>query len=246
MSAAVFAGSGAALAAAEKPVTIKVISSMATRQILSELFAQFEKKSGNKVELEAVGGVTAAKRVEAGGAFDVVILASNAIDKLVASGKIAQGGKVDLVKSGVAVAVRKGAKTPDIKTEEALKKAVLGAKTISYSTGPSGVYLSELFKRWGIWDQIKDRVITPAPGIPVGSLVAKGEVELGFQQLSELLHVEGITLLGPLPANIQTMTVFSAGITANTKQQAAAKKLLQFLASPETAKVKTKNGMDPI
>ena len=246
MSITGFAISGTALAATGEPVTIRVISSMATRQILSELFGQFEKQSGYKIELESVGGVTAANRVEAGENFDLVILASNAITKLIDSGKIVHGSNVDLVKSGTAIAVRKGAKTYDISSEEAVKQAVLNARTISYSTGPSGVHLSDLFKRWGIADQIKDRIVQPAPGIPVGSLVAKGEVELGFQQLSELINVEGIVVLGPLPADIQKMTVFSAGITAKSEQQKAVKELLQFLTSPETSKVKTNNGMEPM
>lgn len=245
MCAIGFTASGATAAPSEKTAPIRVISSMATRPILTELFAQFEKKTGQTVTLEAVGGVTAAKRVEAGEEFDLVILASNAITKLIESGKIAQDGKVDLVRSGVAVAVRKGSRTFDIGNEAAVKQAVQDAKTISYSTGPSGVYLSKLFERWGIADQIKDRIVQPAPGIPVGSLVAKGDVELGFQQLSELLHVEGITILGPLPSDIQIMTVFSAGITGNTKQRDAVRELLDFMTSPDTAKVKTDNGMDP-
>ena len=245
MCVAGFATSGAA-PASEQPATIRVISSMATRQILSELFAQYEKQAGVKVVLESVGGVTAAKRVEAGEAFDVVILASNAIAKLMDSGKIVKGSKVDLVKSGVAIAVQKGGRTFAVTNEEAVKQAVLSAKTISYSTGPSGVYLSGLFTRWGIAEQIKDRIVQPAPGIPVGSLVAKGEVELGFQQLSELLHVEGIVILGPLPADIQTLTIFSAGVAGTTKQPEAVANLLQFLSSPDTAKTKIQNGMEPM
>jgi len=225
--------------------SIRVISSMATRTMLSELFDQFEKQSGQKVELEAVGGVTAAQRVEAGEAFDVVILASNSIDKLIGSGTIAQGSRVDLVKSNVAVAVREGADTYDISNEEALKQAVLAVKSLGYSTGPSGVFLSDLFKRWGIADQIKDRIIVPPPGIPVASLIAKGDVELGFQQLSELIHEAGITILGTLPAEIQTTTIFSAGITKNTGQPEAVRNLLKFLTAPEAAPVKIKNGMEP-
>jgi len=231
----------------EKPesASIKVISSMATSRILSELFAQFEKQSGQKTRLEAVGGVTAEDRVRRGEDFDLVVLASNAIDRLTTEGRVVQGSRVDLVKSGVAVAVRKGARTFDISNEEAVKKAVSTVNSLSYSTGPSGVYLSELFKRWGIFGQIEDRIVVPPPGTPVASLVAKGEVELGFQQLSELIHAEGIIVLGPLPADIQIPTIFSAGIAKNTKQQEAVKKLLQFLAAPETADIKRKNGMEP-
>lgn len=239
------AASGESASVSTDSVPIRVVSSMATRPVLVTLLSQFEKESGYTVELESVGGVTAARRVEAGEAFDLVILASGALEALTESGKIARDSRVDFVRSGVAVAVRKGERTFDISTEEAVKQAVLNARNISYSTGPSGTYLSDLFKRWGIDETIKDRIVQPAPGIPVGSLVAKGEVELGFQQFSELLHVEGIVVLGPLPAEIQTMTVFSAAMTTTTPQRNAVDQLLKFLTSPATAGVKRENGMEP-
>ncbi|MEQ1658988.1 MAG: substrate-binding domain-containing protein, partial [Hylemonella sp.] len=182
------------------------ISSMATRQVLAELVAAYQKHAGQEVAIASVGGVDAAKRVAAGEVFDVVILASDAIDKLIASGHVLAGSKVDLVHSGVAVAVRKGAPQPDISSEDAVRQAILAARNISYSTGPSGVALAKLFERWGITEQIKDRIVTPPPGIPVGSLVASGEVALGFQQLSEMLNLEGLSVLGPLPPAIQITT----------------------------------------
>ncbi len=158
-----------------------------------------------------MGGVDATKRVEAGEAFDVVILSANAIDKLIDSGKILPNSRIDLVKSGVAIAVKEGAQIMDVSSEETVKQAVLAANTIAYSTGPSGVYLTEVFEHWGIAEQIKDRIVKVPPGVPVGSLVAKGEVELGFLQLSELLHLKGIIILGPLPTDIQIMTHFQQG-----------------------------------
>lgn len=246
MSMANLAAAAPGVAAVDNPATIRIISSMATRQVLAELIEQFEKQSGYKIEIESVGGVDAAKRVEAGEAFDVVILASNAIDKLIDSGKIVSGSRVDLMKSGVAIAVREGTGAVDVSSEEAVKQAVLGAKTLSYSTGPSGVYLTGLFERWGIADQISDRIVKAPPGVPVGSLIAKGEVELGFQQLSELLHLKGIVILGSLPADIQIMTIFSAGVTANSQQKYAIEALLNFLASPEATEVKVHNGMELI
>ncbi|CNC77591.1 extracellular solute-binding protein [Yersinia pseudotuberculosis] len=193
-----------------------------------------------------MGGVDAAKRVEAGEAFDVVILSANAIDKLIDSGKILPNSRIDLVKSGVAIAVKEGAQIMDVSSEETVKQAVLAANTIAYSTGPSGVYLTEVFERWGIAEQIKDRIVKVPPGVPVGSLAAKGEVELGFQQLSELLHLKGIIILGPLPTDIQIMTHFSAGVPLKTNQQEAIKVLLDFLASPAATEAKIKNGMEPI
>jgi molybdate transport system substrate-binding protein len=219
---------------------------MATRQVLADLVTAFEQQTGQTVVIESVGGVDAAKRVQAGEAFDMVILASDAIDKLQAAGCVQSGSKVDWVRSGVAVAVRAGAQALDIATESALKAAVLAAGSISYSTGPSGVALARLFERWGVVDQIQHRIITPPPGVPVGSLVARGEVELGFQQLSELINLEGIQILGPLPDAIQIVTTFSAGVCANAAQVDAARAFLKFINAPQAADAKRRQGMDPI
>ena len=224
---------------------IKLISSMATREILTELIAQYQATTSQTVVAEAAGGVDVAKRVLAGEAVDVVVLAANAIDQLIADGKLLAGSRVDLVKSGVAVAVPAGARRPDISTEDAVKQAVLAAKTLSYSTGPSGVYLLKLFERWGILETIKPRIVQAPPGVPVGSLVAKGEVELGFQQLSELINLQGITVLGPLPPAIQTITTFSAGVSAASKDAEAARGLVAFMAAPAAAAIKRKQGMEP-
>ena len=247
ISVASFAASGVAFAASGNPGTIRVISTVALRQVFNELFPQFEKQTGYKIELETGGTVAVDKRVEAGEPFDVVVQVSTSIDKLIASGKIKLGSKTDLVRSGIAVAVKKGAKTPDISNAEAVKQAVLGSKTIGYSSGPSGLYMLELFKRWGIAEQIKDRLVQPPSGTQIGRLIAKGEVEIGFQQLGEFIHIgDEITVLGPLPADIQLINIYSAGITVQTKQQEAVEALLKFLTSPEASGAKTKNGMEPI
>lgn len=224
---------------------LKMISSMATRELLSALAAQFARHSGQPVEAEAAGGVDVAKRVEQGEAFDLVVLAANAIDKLMASGKVLPGSRRDLVESGVAIAVRAGAARPAVATEEDVKAAVLAAPTLSYSTGPSGVYLEKLFERWGILEQIRARIVVPPPGTPVGSLVASGKAALGFQQLSELMNLEGIAVLGPLPAAIQTLTVFSGGICAASMRPDAGRALLDYMASAETADIKRRHGMEP-
>ena len=224
---------------------IRIISSMATKQVLADLIALYRQAHPDTViELESVGGVDAAKRVQAGEAFDIVALASNAVDQLVADGKVVAGSTVDVVRSGVALAVRRGAPHPDITSEAAVKQAVLAARTLGYSTGPSGVQLANLFERWGIAEQIKDRIVTAPPGVPVGSLVAKGEVELGFQQLSELMSLEGIDVLGPLPAQIQIITTFSAGLATASTQPEAVRALLAFLVSPATGPTKQRNGME--
>ena len=227
---------------------LRGISSMATRQVLAELTAAYAASApeAGPVQIESVGGVDAAKRVAAGEVFDVVILASDAIDKLLAAGHLLPGSKVDWVHSGVAVAVPAGAPLPDLSSEDAVCAAVLAAPSISLSTGPSGVALSKLFERWGIAEQIAPRMVQAPPGVPVGSLVAKGEVALGFQQLSELLHVQGIQIVGPLPPAIQITTTFSAGVGALSQQVDAARALLAYLASPLTAEAKRKQGMQSV
>ena len=225
--------------------TLRGISSMATRQVLADLGAAFEQRTGCPVAIESVGGVDAAKRVAAGEAFDVVILASDAIDKLIAAGHLRAGSRVDLVRSGVAIAVRAGAPVPDVSSEVALQQAVRSARSISYSTGPSGVALAQLFERWGMADEVRGRTVQAPPGVPVGTLVARGEVALGFQQLSELIHVQGIRIVGPLPADIQITTTFSAGLGAHSSQAAAVRALLDYMASPQAAAAKLRQGMEP-
>lgn len=222
---------------------------MATRQVLAELAAGFEQQGGCPVTIESVGGVDAAKRVQAGEAFDLVILGSDAIDKLIAAGHLQPGSRVDLVRSGVAVAVRAGEPLPDIGSEDAVKQAVLAARSVSFSTGPSGVALAALFERWGIADEIKPRLVQAPPGVPVGTLVARGEVALGFQQLSELLHVPGITIAGPLPPEIQITTTFSAGLPVGlvpgSAQAQQVQALLAYITSPQAAEAKRRQGMEP-
>jgi molybdate transport system substrate-binding protein len=226
-------------------VTIKGISSMATRQVLAELVAAYEARTGAAVAIESVGGVDAARRVQSGEPFDVVVLASDAIDQLIAAGSVLPGSRVDLVHSGVALAVRAGALRPDIGSEAGVRAAVLAARRLSYSTGPSGVALAKLFERWGIADEIRGRIVTAPPGVPVGTLVARGEVDLGFQQLAELIHVQGIELLGPLPPDIQITTTFSAGVCSASTQADAVRAVLRFMASPEAAEAKRRQGMEP-
>jgi len=221
------------------------ISSMATRQLLAELAEVYRQQSGVAVEFESLGGVDAAKRVQAGEAFDVVVLAADALAKLVAGGSVLADSKTDLVRSPVAIAVREGAALPDVGSEDALRRAVLRARTLGYSTGPSGVALMALFDRWGIAGTVRERIVQAPPGVPVGQLVASGEVELGFQQLSELLHLPGIAVLGTMPSGTEIVTTFSAGLCATSVQPEAVRALLAFLRSPAAADAKRRHGMEP-
>ena len=218
---------------------------MATRLLLSGLVDGFQQRSGLRVAIESVGGLDAAKRVQAGEAFDFVVLASDAIDRLTASGHVQAGSRVDFARSGIAVAVRASAPQPDISTEAALREAVRSARSVSYSTGPSGVAVAKLFERWGMTQEIQGRLVQAPPGVPVGGLVARGEVALGFQQLSELMHLDGISVLGPLPAAIQVTTTFSVGICTGSLQVGAVQALLAYMTSAEATAVLRSNGMSP-
>lgn len=225
---------------------IRIISSMATKALLADLGRMYEAQAPEfSVQIESVGGVDAAQRVQAGEVFDGVVLASNAIDKLLKEGKLKAGSRIDLVHSGVAVAVPAGAPCPDISTQEALKQAVLQAPNIGYSTGPSGVQLIQQFERWGITEQVKDKLVQAQPGIPVGALLAQGRVALGFQQHSEMMNVPGITVLGPLPEAVQITTIFSGSVASTATQASAMQDLLRFWASAATAATKQRHGLTP-
>jgi molybdate transport system substrate-binding protein len=221
---------------------------MATKALLGKLCAAYAQQSAQAVQIESVGGVDAAKRVQAGEALDLVLLASDAIERLIASGHVLSGSRVDWVQSPVAVAVPASAQLPDISTPEALKNALLAAPSISYSTGPSGNYLAKLFEQWDIAQAMQAKLIVPPPGQPVGSLVASGQVALGFQQLSEMLSVPGITVVGNLPEGAAFITTFSAGIPTGLAPERvkAVQIFLEFLKSSETAATKLAQGMSPL
>ena len=224
---------------------LRGISSMATRLVLADLAADWQRAGGVPVHFESVGGVDAAKRVAAGEAFDLVVLASDAIAKLEAAGHVLPGSRVDLVHSGVAVAVPAGAALPDLSSEDTVRAAVLAAPSIGYSTGPSGTALLALFERWGLRNQLADRLQQAPAGVPVAALVARGEIALGFQQLSELIHVPGIQIAGALPPAIAIDTIFSGAVCSRGGQPEAARALLAYLASPAAAGAKQRQGMAP-
>jgi molybdate transport system substrate-binding protein len=205
----------------------------------------YERETGCAVRGEAAGGIDVARRIRAGEPVDVVVLASGVIDKLILEGTLIDGSRVDLVRSGIAIAVRANGARPEVGTEGQVRSAVLAARSLSYSTGPSGVYLEGLFEHWGILPALRGRIVVPPPGVAVGSLVASGSVEIGFQQLSELSNLAGIQILGPLPPEIQSMTIFSGAVPVAGTHPAAACELLAFMASPATAALKTLHGMEP-
>ncbi len=224
---------------------ISGISSMATRLVLAELAGAWRARSGVDVDFESVGGVDAAKRVQAGEALDLAVLDADALEKLAATGRVVAGSQAALVRSGVAIAVRAGAPRPDVSTEEALQRAVLAARTIGHSTGPSGTALLRLFERWGLLDALRPRIVQAPPGVPVGKLVADGQVELGFQQYSEMMNVPGIAVLGPMPPGCGIVSIFSAGLCAASTRPEAVRALIEFMHSPDAVEAKRRHGMEP-
>jgi molybdate transport system substrate-binding protein len=240
IAAGAFLLSGAAGAA-----EIKVLSTQATEEAYKELVPQFEKASGHKVTTIFTGTLGAMKRLSDGEAYDLLIMSRQSIDELTKSGKVVAGSRTDLAHSDVGVAVGKGKPKPDISSVDALKKTLLSAKAIGYSTGPSGVYVIAMFQKLGIADEIKGKLKQTPTGVFVGSIIANGEVEIGFQQVSELSFFPGIDYVGPLPAEVQLITVFSAGIPTGAKQVDAAKSLVSFVTAPAAGNVFKKHALDP-
>jgi len=224
---------------------IKVMASVAIKDAYLELQPGFEKASGNKVVTDWVPTVEMMKRLKEGEKVDLVLMSSTNIDELTKLGRLTAGTKVDVVRSGIGVAVRKGAPHPDISSGEKLKATLLAAKSIAYSTGPSGVYLVGLFEKMGIADAIKAKT-TQITGVPVGELVARGDAEIGFQQVPEILPVKGIDYLGPLPADVQSVTTFSTAIHTDAKAGEAAAAWVKYLTAPAATEVIRKHGLEQV
>jgi molybdate transport system substrate-binding protein len=212
--------------------------------VLLDAAPHFEKASGHKVSMAFVGSVDILKRLRAGDKnADLIVLQVSSIDELAAEGLVVKGSRVDFARSLVGAAVRAGAPRPDISSGDALKRTLLAAKSIVVSSGPSGTYMLGLFERMGI---PRDRTMQARPGVQTGLLVARGEAELCFQQVSELLPVKGIDFLGPLPADVGHVTVFAGGLHSAAADPPAARALMQYLASPAAAPVLNAKGMAPM
>jgi molybdate transport system substrate-binding protein len=224
---------------------MKVISSLAIKAAYLELLPRFERESKLNIDTEWVGMSDIRKRMLSGEVCDVVIGSAGLMEDLMRIGSLDSRSRVDLVKAGVGAAVRSGAKQPDLATVEALKAALRAAKSIVYSSGPSGVYVAELFQRLGLEDELKAKARQAPPGVLVGELVAKGEFELCFQQLPELRQVAGIDFVGPLPAEVQLVTLFTGAVHSKAADAKGAESWLRFLRSPDAEQVIRKHGMEP-
>jgi molybdate transport system substrate-binding protein len=234
---------GLAFGGAAQGADITVIATAGVKEAYLVLVPQFEKASGNKVATTWSGTADVMKRMKAGEVFDAVVAPSNALEELTDTGRVMAGSRSDIARSLVGVAVRAGAPKPDVGSPEALKRTLAAAKTVGVSTGPSGVYMTSLFQRMGVLDEVKPKFRTPPSGAAIGELIAKGEAEIGFQQVSELIHFPGIQFIGALPEALQQTTVFSGGVHVNAREPDAARAFLKFLASPQHAALLQKHGL---
>jgi molybdate transport system substrate-binding protein len=248
VAASAAAALAATIATTAGAAEIKLMHGGAFTQIVRAVVPEFERETGHKVVLirETVGALT--KQIEGGAAFDVAVLTPEAIDALAGKGKIAAGSRTDLARVGVGVVVKEGAPLPDIRTVEGFKQALLSAKSVAYidpeAGGSSGIYVAGLLDRLGVAAQVKPKAKLIHGGA-VAEHIADGEAELGIHQISEILPVKGIVLVGPLPQEIQNYTTYSAGISANAKEPAAAKALLAALSGPKAAAALKQKGMEP-
>ncbi|HYC47509.1 MAG TPA: substrate-binding domain-containing protein [Burkholderiales bacterium] len=224
---------------------IDVMMTLAFKEAFVELAPRFERESGHEINGGTVPTAVMVRRLKEGDRTDVVISSAAALAELIEAGVLDRTSRTDLAACGVGVAVRAGAPRPDLSCAESFRRAVLGAESIVYSHGPSGVYLNALFDRMGIAGEIASKV-KRVQGEPAGGLVARGEAEIGFQQMSELLPVPGIDIVGPLPPEIQEITRFAGAVHARTKQPEAASALVKFFTTPDAREVMKAKGLEPV
>ena len=238
---------GAAIGAvtAANAAEINVIASTAMREVMEELGPMFERASGHKVTVTFMSGAVLPVKLKEGAQADLVVTTPETVDDLVKAGKVAPGSGAPFVRSAAGVAVRAGAKKPDVSTPEALKAALLAAKTVGYSQGPSGVHFNTVIARLGIADQVKAKGVVPPLGQRVGTLIAEGKAEIGVQQITELLLIPGIDFIGPLPKELQANIVYATATPSTAKEKAGAAALVKFMSSEPAVPAIKKLGLDP-
>ena len=246
---AAFIAGALGLAAPAHAAEVKVLTAGAFKQVVLALVPNYERQTGNHVTVDNGTTGQLKKRIEGGEAFDVLVITPAVVDEMIASGKLAAGSKVNLASVGIGVVVKQGAPKPDIATVDEFKRALLKAKTVAYidpaSGGSSGIYIDKLLVKLGIADQIRPKAKLKKGG-HVADLIVSGEAELGIHQISEIVPVKGVTLVGPLPKEIQNTTTYAAGLSASAKDKAAAQELIQYLSGPDAAAVLKSKGMEPV
>jgi molybdate transport system substrate-binding protein len=238
-------GAAMSVATTATAAEIKVIASTAMREVLEEIGPMFERASGNKVTVVFYSGAVLPGKIKEGEQADLVFTTPDTIDDLTKAGKLVPGSAAQFVRSAAGVAVRAGAKKPDVSTPEALKAALLAAKTVGYSQGPSGVHFNTVIAKLGIADQVKAKGVVPPLGSRVGTLVAEGKAEIGVQQITELLLIPGIDYVGPLPKELQANIVYSTATPTTAKEKAGAAALVKFIKSEAAVAPIKKLGLDP-
>ncbi|HEY6254521.1 MAG TPA: substrate-binding domain-containing protein [Xanthobacteraceae bacterium] len=242
----VAAALGAAMmATGARAAEITVIGSTAMTEFIEAVAPLFEHDSGHKVKASFLSGSALPVKVKEGVGADLIITTPETVDDLVKAGKLVAGSRLDFIRSSAGVAVRAGAPKPDISTPEAFKNALLAAKSVGISQGPSGIYMLSLLERLGILDAVKAKAIFTAPGQRVGLVIADGRAEIGVQQITELLAMKGIDYVGPLPPTLQTTIVYATARPTNAKETAAADTFAKFLTSKEVVPTARKMGLDP-
>jgi molybdate transport system substrate-binding protein len=246
--AVVIAGILGLAGSAANAAEVKVLTAGAFKQVVLALVPNYERQTSNHVTVDNGTTGQLKGRIDGGEAFDIVVITPAVIDQMTASGKVAAGSKINLASVGIGVAVKEGAQKPDIGTVEKFKEALLKAKSVAYidpaSGGSSGIYVDKLVEKLGIADQIRPKAKLKKGGY-VAELIASGEAELGIHQISEIVPVKGVTLVGPLPKEIQNTTTYAAGLSASTKEKDAAKELIEYLSGADAAAVLKSKGMDP-
>jgi molybdate transport system substrate-binding protein len=224
---------------------LRVVAPNAVKEAVAEIAVRFEQDTGRRVSFTWGGSESIAKRVADGEVFDVIVHTAAGLDRMTADRKVVSGSRTDFARSAVAVAARPGLPRPDVSSVPALKAALLSAQSIAISSGASGRYLEQLFQKLGVAEQIRHKIKQPPSGAQIGDMLARGEADLGFQQVTELIHGKGFQYLGPLPAEVQNYTLWAAGVHSGAPQPEAARAFSRAMAAPESAPTLRKNGMEP-